>query len=173
MEGTRDLRFCTYQATFPTSWWKLAAYRGGDMLLPEDNSTSVNVSENHNNLQGMLVNSQSIDKSEPFWLRRQHPTWLLQKENEYLKKLIEEKERLIKVLLGDISTPKCKESMLCLQAKGYEKGLIRLPSVTATLRKMETGDSIRLIFRACLRKGCIRRRRDWMLRLAKKSGRVG
>ena len=38
----------------------------GDMLLPEDNSTSVNVSGNHNNLQGMLVNSQSIDKSESF-----------------------------------------------------------------------------------------------------------
>ena len=71
------------------------------MLLPEDNSTSVNVSGNHKNLQGMLVNSQSIDKSEPFLTSEAaSDVAFLQKENEYLKKLIEEKERLIKVLLG-------------------------------------------------------------------------
>jgi hypothetical protein len=71
------------------------------MLLPEDNSTSVNVSGNHNNLQGMLVNSQSIDKSESFLTSdAASDVAFLQKENEYLKKLIEEKERLIKVLLA-------------------------------------------------------------------------
>ena len=73
----------------------------GDMLLPEDNSTSVNVSGNHSNLQGMLVNSQSIDKSESFLTSdAASDVAFLQKENEYLKKLIEEKERLIKVLLA-------------------------------------------------------------------------
>lgn len=71
------------------------------MLLPEDNSTSVNVSGNHSNLQGMLVNSQSIDKSESFLTSdAASDVAFLQKENEYLKKLIEEKERLIKVLLA-------------------------------------------------------------------------
>ena len=71
------------------------------MLLPEDNSTSVNVSGNHNNLQGILVNSQSIDKSESFLTSdAASDVAFLQKENEYLKKLIEEKERLIKVLLA-------------------------------------------------------------------------
>jgi hypothetical protein len=49
----------------------------------------------------MLVNSQSIDKSEPFLTSEAaSDVAFLQKENEYLKKLIEEKERLIKVLLG-------------------------------------------------------------------------
>lgn len=49
----------------------------------------------------MLVNSQSIDKSESFLTSdAASDVAFLQKENEYLKKLIEEKERLIKVLLA-------------------------------------------------------------------------
>ena len=72
------------------------------LLEVKENKTDIpNVSGNHNNLQGMLVNSQSIDKSESFLTSdAASDVAFLQKENEYLKKLIEEKERLIKVLLA-------------------------------------------------------------------------
>ena len=49
----------------------------------------------------MLVNSQRIDHSECILTSdAASDVAFLQKENEYLKKLIEEKERLIKVLLA-------------------------------------------------------------------------
>ena len=72
----------------------------GDMLLPEDNSQSVSVKGDHNTTH---VNSHNTTKCDEY--REKQPndlnqeTQILQTKIEYLESLLEEKERLIKVLL--------------------------------------------------------------------------
>lgn len=72
----------------------------GDMLLPEDGVNSVNVKGHHNTTH---VNSHNATKLDGIEEKQAQPCsnelQILKKENEYLRSLIEEKERLIKVLL--------------------------------------------------------------------------
>ena len=72
----------------------------GDMLLPEEGNQSVSVRVDHNITHVNTPNHAKPDETEenrtpPFT----NETLALQTENKYLKTLLEEKERLIKVLL--------------------------------------------------------------------------
>ena len=72
----------------------------GDMLLPEEGNQSVSVRVDHNITHVNTHNHAKPDETEenrtpPFT----NETLALQTENKYLKTLLEEKERLIKVLL--------------------------------------------------------------------------
>ena len=72
----------------------------GDMLLPEDGAQSVSVKGDNNTTH---VNSHNTTKRDEY--REKQPndlnqeTQILQTKIEYLESLLEEKERLIKVLL--------------------------------------------------------------------------
>lgn len=72
----------------------------GDMLLPEEGNQSVSVRVDHNITHVNTHNHAKPDETEG---NRTPPltneTLALQTENKYLKTLLEEKERLIKVLL--------------------------------------------------------------------------
>lgn len=72
----------------------------GDMLLPEDGTQSVNVRGDHNTTH---VNSHNHTKPDEIEEKATSPlaneALALQTENKYLKTLLEEKERFIKVLL--------------------------------------------------------------------------
>nr|DAU78162.1 MAG TPA: CI repressor [Caudoviricetes sp.] len=71
----------------------------GEMLLPDDQGT-IQVGGHHNTTQinstGNIETAQSIDNEA---ITLQHTIELLQKDNDALHALLDEKERLIKVLL--------------------------------------------------------------------------
>lgn len=71
----------------------------GEMLLPDDQGT-IQVGGHHNTTQinptGNIETAQSIDNEV---ITLQHTIELLQKDNDALHALLDEKERLIKVLL--------------------------------------------------------------------------
>lgn len=71
----------------------------GEMLLPDDQGT-IQVGGHHNTTQinstGNIETAQSIDNEV---IKLQHAIELLQKDNAALHALLDEKERLIKVLL--------------------------------------------------------------------------
>ena len=71
----------------------------GEMLLPDDQGT-IQVGGHHNTTQinstGNIETAQSIDNEV---ITLQHAIELLQKDNAALHALLDEKERLIKVLL--------------------------------------------------------------------------
>lgn len=72
----------------------------GEMLLPDDQGT-IQVGGHHNTTQinstGNIETAQSIDNEA---ITLQHTIELLQKDNDALHALLDEKERLIKVLLN-------------------------------------------------------------------------
>lgn len=72
----------------------------GDMLLPEDGAKSVSVRGDHNtthvNSHNTTILDETEEKSTP---PPSNDCQVLQTENQYLKTLLEEKERLIRVLL--------------------------------------------------------------------------
>lgn len=72
----------------------------GEMLLPDDQGT-IQVGGHHNTTQinstGNMETAQSIDNEA---ITLQHTIELLQKDNDALHALLDEKERLIKVLLN-------------------------------------------------------------------------
>lgn len=78
----------------------------GDMLLPEDGANSVNVKGNHNTTHVNSHNTTKLDETEEKQAQPcSNELQILKKENEYLRSLIEEKERLIKVLLPHSQSP--------------------------------------------------------------------
>lgn len=72
----------------------------GDMLLPGDGAKSVSVRGDHNtthvNSHNTTIPDETEEKSTPL---PSNDCQVLQTENQYLKTLLEEKERLIRVLL--------------------------------------------------------------------------
>ena len=80
----------------------------GDMLLPEDGTQSVSVRGDHNTTHVNSHNHANPDETEE---KATPPlaneALALQTENKYLKTLLEEKERFIKVLL-ELNRPQNK-----------------------------------------------------------------
>lgn len=109
--GVRQSTVSTWKARNSLDYWRIKASLPqvdgnwlltgmGDMLLPEDGAKSVSVRGDHNtthvNSHNTTILDETEEKSTP---PPSNDCQVLQTENQYLKTLLEEKERLIRVLL--------------------------------------------------------------------------